>query len=472
MLNCINQNPFRIYGAYSNSALKEITANKSRISAYAKVGKAITFPLDAVCGLQAVVRTPESIESAEHQLALAQNKLNCALFWFAKDSSIDEMAIEYLLKGDQEKAKELLQKKATATSLVNLSVIGLIQNNYRLALESIHTLVKSAEMHSSFVTLICGEAYTIEPFDLWKSYIAILLQETNAQNLLNAVPSEGKDAEWEYVEEQAVAEPIKQLKEEIQKTEERLKNASADEAYEHGIRLMNEAKKRLLKIKGITGNKDLKYVNIADSSANQILQCSINYFNETDEEDSVDKALRLAEYALSIAEGSLVTNRCKKNIEILKSKKEESNISIHIENIKQLLEKFSKANHSISNANQFVEDCLPHLEKISAALGTSNELYIKISSAIAMNAMGMAVKVINENPKSTSLIYQGIELFQKLEKLDVDEQTKTRITVNNATLSINLSNIGQEQPNLFKSCLIKIIIYIVVLLLIALISQI
>ena len=107
MLKLIEANPFRTLGVYSNASLKEITANKTKLAAYSKVGKAITFPSDLQQLLGAISRTGDSILNAEHELTLPINKAKYALFWFINATPIDKMALDYLQNGDVNKAMEL-----------------------------------------------------------------------------------------------------------------------------------------------------------------------------------------------------------------------------------------------------------------------------------------------------------------------------------------------------------------------------
>ena len=166
----IENNPFRVLGVFSNATLKEITANKTRIAAYAKVGKPIAFPLDSACDLPAVDRASEAIVAADHELSLPSTKIIHALFWFVKVSNFDEMAIEHLLNGDAVKAKEILSKKESFSSLANLSVLGHCTGDLSLAINSMYLLVSNEEYCRAFVTVVCGDNFTIKPFDLWKLY--------------------------------------------------------------------------------------------------------------------------------------------------------------------------------------------------------------------------------------------------------------------------------------------------------------
>ena len=133
-MDIISSNPYRLFGIYSNSPVKDRIANANKLKAYQKVGKSVDFPLDLLNLIPAPVRTAESIEYANGCINLPYDQLKHALFWFIKDSSIDEMALGYLQNGDTEKAKELFEKKETFSSLINWGVLALIQNengNYK-----------------------------------------------------------------------------------------------------------------------------------------------------------------------------------------------------------------------------------------------------------------------------------------------------------------------------------------------------
>lgn len=452
MPQIIEQNPFRVLGVYSNSTLKDITANKTKIAAYTKVGKSISFPLDSAGGLPDVKRVSDSITWADHEIALPQKKIVHALLWFAKGSSIDEIAINHYLNGDAEKAKELLSKRLDATTLVNLSVIGLIEGNYEVALQNVLSLIKDVDKCNSFVKLICGETFSISPTDLWKAYVDTLLAEKKASILLRALPASYSGDERDYIKNKALEEPISILNSEIQKAQEQLKQKNPAVAYDAGLRLMEVAKKQLPSVKRLIGSTDLRYVNIADALANQILQCGINYYNETDDDDDVNKAMVLQEYACTIAAGSLVSQRCKKNLEILKQKQEEGAISANIAFVAKSLEEFQHKYKTVANARLFVNSCKPHLDAIASQLGTTNELYIKISTAVANNALGMLVSVINEAQGNQLSIIDGtlkskiddaLSVMSIIGSLTMSAQERKRFNENKATLSNMRDRVAQ-----------------------------
>lgn len=439
----IYQNPFRVFGVYSNTSLRELTANKTRISAYAKVGKCVTFALDGVSCIPEVLRTQEAIQNADHELNMPLTKLVHAMSWFVNGSSLDEMAIGHYLAGNSEKAKELLQKRPSSTSHVNLSVINFIEGNYGNALQSAYAIVNDHEMCKSFVALICGETFVIDPHDLWKAYIDLVVRDIKASSLLIGITSQ-HNIDTSYIKNIALEEPLQLLNSLLSNVSDQLKNSSPAVAYKLGIQLMKTAKLHLPKVQSLIGKHDVRYISIADSLANMILQCGINYYNSTDDDDDVDKAMVLQEYACSIAAGSLVVQRCQKNLNILKSKKDEGAAAADIAFVIKSLEELQRKYKSISTARAFVNSCKPRLDAIAAQLGVTNELFVKISTAVANNALGVLVSAINEAQGNSVAIVDGtlkskiddaLSVMSTIGSLTMTQQERHRFNENKATLS-------------------------------------
>lgn len=140
-MNIISGNPYRLLGVYSNSPIKDRIANANKMKAYLKVGKSVSFPLDLLNLIPAPVRLVENMEHTNGSINLPQDQLKYALFWFIKVTSIDEIAMGYLQKGETEKAKELFGKKETFSSLINLGVLSLIQNDQVTAVQTITKVI-------------------------------------------------------------------------------------------------------------------------------------------------------------------------------------------------------------------------------------------------------------------------------------------------------------------------------------------
>ena len=144
----------------------------------------------------------------------------------------------------------------------------------------------------------------------------------------------------------------------------------------------------------IVGTDDIQYQSVADNLAKQILQCGINYFNNSDDDNDIDNGLELQEYALYCCWKNS-KGRCQENVDILRLKKERSAYEKDLAKIALELKSFQAATPSIARARALVNNCVPHLTVIKRNLGSQDDFYLKISSAVANNALGMLVEVVN-----------------------------------------------------------------------------
>lgn len=143
MIDLIQNNPFRILGVYSNASKKDIVANEGKMRAFLKVGRPVSFPLDLEGTLPSLSRTTESVAKANADLTLPKDKMRYALFWFVRNSNLDDIAFNQLTAGNVEKAVEIWEKKDCATSYQNRLVCYLINDNLPKALEMVDCLYNS-----------------------------------------------------------------------------------------------------------------------------------------------------------------------------------------------------------------------------------------------------------------------------------------------------------------------------------------
>src|SRR5690606_21523361 len=86
-------------------------------------------------------------------------------------------------------------------------------------------------------------------------------------------------------------------------------------AYKFGTDLYTNIKSELTLLKSIVGNTNLQYKMLTDNIAKEILQCSIDYFNESQEQEKsnnyLEEAMKLAKLAESVAVNDATKNRVK-----------------------------------------------------------------------------------------------------------------------------------------------------------------
>ena len=402
-LKAVTDNPFRILGVFSNAKPAEIVSNCDDMEAYLSIGQEVLFDLDFNNLMQKVNRTSQTVELSKRKINLPKDKLKYALFWFLRDSSSTHV-VNYLKNGDFDNVYEVLDIEDPLSSMLNKSVTGILQDNdLGFAIQNITKIIHDDGYRNELVKVICGDAFTIDEEELAHLYIDTLLEEVSASTLMKLFQENGvSESDDTYLKGKAVDEPILRINAEIAKAKSVARD-DADASYRAGKALMENTKADLAKVKNLLGTSDMKYQMLADELAKTIQQCGINYFNNTDDDDDIEKALTIQKYACKIAVGKVCKDRCNHNVAILEKKKEEQAIGSDLLFIANALRSFQNKIASINNARNLVYDCFPHLNNIKNQLGSSNDLYLNTSSAVANNALGMLVTVINNAQQSFSI---------------------------------------------------------------------
>jgi hypothetical protein len=436
MLDIIANNPFRILGVWSNAKQADIVRNVSKMKAYLNVGKTIDFPTDMEGLLSSLNRSMQLAQTAQAAINLPNDKIRYALFWFCNADPIDSTGLSNLASGDSEKAKTIFTKKDSYSSLVNRAVLALIQSDYSAAISAYSTLIHDSTYLDLFCSSICGETFQISEDSLSHMLFDELLKEVKAKALLQLIVN---DADKAYVTEAALKEPLSKIATEINKAKS-VSGTDAEASLKAGRSLIRNTKANLAEVKSLVGATSIQYTSAADNLAKQILQCGINYFNNTDDDNDIETALDIQQYALSIAVGKLVKDRCKQNVDILLKRKEQSSLGEDIKYIADALKDFQSKTPSVANARSFLTSCSSHLQVLKNAMGADNEMYLKISTAVANNALGMIIEVVNNASTSNissykSLLDSAMSVVNYIDHhIDKTKQEEYRLLTNAQTL--------------------------------------
>lgn len=403
MLKIIQNNPYRFLGVCSNAPLKERVSNGNRLKAYLNVGRNVKFPLDLLDLIPEVKRDLDGLNFANSCINLPKEQLKYALFWFVNASSIDNMALEYLQKGNYSKTAELLSKKENFSSLINRGVLSFINENNGDAIECISKVIHTTSYRKDFVETICGSTFQIQEDELAQLFLESLLNEFSAFNLKRLFEQFGSSSkDCDFLKEMSVG----QLRENINNAIAEAKTVAHNDAkgqYEAGKKLMNVTKSDLQSVRSILGSGDMQYQMIANNLAKTILQCGINYYNNTLEDDdvSIDKAMILQSYAQSIAIGNL-KERCNDNVNILKKKKENlppASVKSETNSIHSALDEFTKLPDKISHSKELLNKTIPYLKSMRSKLGATHVFYLKISTLVVSNALFNVIEEVNTAQK-------------------------------------------------------------------------
>lgn len=392
MLEIIQTNPYRLLGVYSTSSQKEIVANQGKMKAFLKVGRDVAFPLDLNGVLPTVSRTEENVAEANAKLTLPAEQLKYAQFWFAKCTQIDEIACGKLTNGDIDGAIEIWRKKATASSLQNLIVCALIKKQLGNAIEYAEALYSS--YGKEFVKMVLGDTALATSDNLAHDFLNVLCEELTPNQFIGYI----SNAEWkEYVGSKSTKPLIDRISSAIDKSKA-TKGNGAKARLNAGTKLMNETKSDLAQLKQYVATSDLKYQMIADKLGLEILQCGIDYYNDSEEPDAARKAMVLQSYAQSVVVGKMAKDRCKENVDILNNiiaNLPPSEVVAEDRAIKEELRKFCNLPDKICHAITLLNNTKPHLQKIKSKLGNTNSYYLKVSTQVVGNALHNIIEEVN-----------------------------------------------------------------------------
>lgn len=457
MLSIITNNPYRVLGVYSNSPTKEIVSNEGKMKAFLKVGRAVSFPVDFSSFLPAIERNEEIVANAKSQIALPNEKLKYAQFWFIKLDNIDDVAFNHLINGDYHQALVLWEKKDTLSSLQNRSVVYLMLKNWASAISYAEKLYTSyAEEFNKAI----DQQATVDKKTLINQFVDCLYDEKVA---LPALKSSISDSEWLSAINDRISKPIIEKLERALEAAKQSKGKGNNARLSAGKKLMSTTKAELPKLNGVIAN--LQYQVLADKLANEILQSGIDYFNNSDDDNTAYEAMPLQEYASSIAVGSVMRDRCKENVKILQKIIDNlppQQVAAEDKAIKDLLSDFCSKPDKIVHSKTLLNGAKPHIDKIKARLGSSNSYYLKISTQVVGNALHNVIEEVNALQGNLAEMVQqygtlGVSIMRDslkstlqsawdttklMDKFDLEPEFKSRYNTNRSTLKSLCDQLG------------------------------
>lgn len=335
-MNSIHNNPFRIAGLLGNSSERELQRQKAKIKSFTSVGKEVRSEYDFTF-LNKIMRDSTTIEKAFSDIEQNQNKINNALFWFINVSPIDNTAIQHLISGNKDKAIEIWEKLVTdkEVNAKNFSAFNNIGTLYFLdgSRESISkgfavkSKLISSDSFTDFVHTVADATYSPNA-QRQTEYLVdhIFAEKKNSltNNELLSVFSSNPNAK-KYASQKVIQEPIRKIEFEIEKAKKSREKNKLN-ACKAGNSLHTNTKSVLSLLRSVLGKTDLQYKLLADNVAKEMLQCSIDYFNESQEQDRpgnyLQEAMNLALDAKKIAVSTSVTERASENIATLEGMKD------------------------------------------------------------------------------------------------------------------------------------------------------
>ena len=278
--------------------------------------------------------------------------------------------------------------------------MAFIQGNDGEAIRCITKVIHNTQYRDALVNAVCGATFQISEDDLAMLFIDTLLAEIPVTQLKGLFEEFGSSSNDNLVlREKAVGQHVAAVNAAIAEAKN-VEKANASGQLQAGTKLMNTTKADLQAVCSILGKQDMKYQMLVDNLAKQILQCGINYYNNTSEDDdvSIDKAMVLQKYALSIAVGKMMKDRCKENVDILQKKKADlppSTVKDEVKAILTELANYCKKPDLICHAVTLLNNTKPQLQSMKNKLGVGNAYYLKISTMVVSNALHNVIEEVN-----------------------------------------------------------------------------
>lgn len=409
------QNPYRILGVYANSPKRDIVANKGRATAFLKVNRPVEYPLDLKGILPAPNRTLDLMNEAEAHLAIAKEQIKYAQFWFLqKMSPLDDIAFNHLLAGNMAGAIEIWSKQESISSLQNKLVCYIIESKQELAIKTAEKLYeKFGNDYISKVDANCTLQMTAT--DLLHQFIDSIGEEIGMQKLLGFDLGAETKA---YISSQTIGPLINKISSEVDKAK-KVDHKDPKARIEAARKLVANTKEAFSQLKSILPATDSQFQMIADKLGSEILQCGIDYFNNSEEEGRHQTAMKMQKFAQSIVVGSLAKQRCEENVRILQDMIDrlppEETKKEH-DNLQKIIALFILLPIDVDAILKFLKDTCHDLVTIKEKLGNKNPFYIQQATLVAQIALGKSIDALNEAQE---------EEFPKLNGTNRDDAIRT-----------------------------------------------
>lgn len=484
-MELIRQNPYHVIGILAGANQRTIAKQKAKINAFQKVDKSIEFDTD-LDFTGNPDRSNGAVEKAFANIEINQNKIFNALFWFANNNHLDETALNYLQSGDIKKAEDIWQKvtngkKVSAKNYTAYNNLGTLKlatafANGSIDIENLKegirlkTELLTSDNFKDFCHLVADETYTIEQDKELETFINALLEEINKLKGTEAKKVPGQIGTVHpkiksLVSEKLTDTPLHNIERKTEQTKKKRVD-SPEDGLDLARKLYRDTKSNLTTLSELLGKTDLKYKMVADKLAKELLQCGIDYFKEYQDDEELhdgdlgDDVMKMFKITKSIAVGSQTRERINENIDGLQEwidnadeREKQKLIGEDLAFVASKLERFQRLADTIENADDLVTSCKPKLQNMRGALGSYDDFYLKISSAVVNNAQGMLVTVINEAQQDHSVqlglldglknkVRGAIKVSDKLGSFDMVSELKEQYNKNHRTLKSIGSQIG------------------------------
>lgn len=424
-MHIIQNNPYRtvglLVGATAREQERQVKRLKQFIEAEQDPQDDFSFPT-----LGNFHRTLDKVNEAASKLNLDSDKMSSALFWFYKGNPItDEPAFEAIKEADLDQViniwtkltsnGEVSQRNASAYSnLGTLYLSGILEgtNTNEAILEqgiSLKLKFLESDFIKDFKALATDVTYKTTKKELQLLFLNQVQSEVEksgtvtSNKLIDILTKQEFSAKEDFLKG-FVQKPIEQIEKKVEEAKTKRKANKAN-AVNIGKALFDQTSENLKQLKSILGSSNLRFSSISDKVSDEILQCGIDYFSHYKDSstDPGSASMDLFRKAKTLAIGNIAKQRCQENTENLQEwiddkpeRDKQARILVDFEKLKNLIDEYEGRSETVANGKQLLASARPYLNNVKSVLGSTDELYLGLSSRIASDAQGMCVSEINK----------------------------------------------------------------------------
>lgn len=480
-MHIIQNNPYRtvglLVGATAREQERQVKRLKQFIEAEQDPQDDFSFPT-----LGNLHRTLDKVNEAASKLNLDSDKMSSALFWFYKGNPItDEPAFEAIKEADLDQViniwtkltsnGEVSQRNASAYSnLGTLYLSGILEgtNTNEAILEqgiSLKLKFLESDFIKDFKALATDETFKTTKKELQLLFLNQVQSEVEKSGIvtsnkfLDILTKQEFSAKEDFLKG-FVQKPIEQIEKKVEEAKTKRKANKAN-AVNIGKALFEQTSENLKQLKSILGTSNLKFSSISDKVSDEILQCGIDYFSHYKDSstDPGSASMDLFRKAKTLAVGNIAKQRCQENTENLQEwiddkpeRDKQARILVDFEKLKNLIDEFEGRSETVANGKQLLASARPYLNNVKSVLGSTDELYLGLSSRIASDAQGMCVSEINKLQEKFANTYDNAtkiaailllkervneawDVTTTIGSMDLRQDFRTRYTQNRNSLS-------------------------------------